>query len=81
MEYDPMSPIWLQVVNRIKGSIATGAVGPGDKMPGGRDRYWDQVALEYCIKNYQVEVRECTFEDIVEIDTYKDLKQRDSTYC
>ena len=37
MEYDPMSPIWLQVVNRIKGSIATGAIGPGEKLPGGRD--------------------------------------------
>ncbi len=37
MEYDPMSPIWLQVVNRIKGSIATGATGPGEKLPGGRD--------------------------------------------
>ena len=50
-------------------------------LPGGRERYWDQVALEYCIKNYQVEVRGCTFDDIVEIDTYKDLKQRDATYC
>ena len=37
MEYDPMSPIWVQVVNRIKGSIATGKIGPGEKMPGGRD--------------------------------------------
>jgi len=37
MEYDPMNPIWLQVANRIKGSIATGAIGPGEKMPGGRD--------------------------------------------
>ena len=37
MEYDPMSPIWLQVVNQIKGSIATGKLGPGEKMPGGRD--------------------------------------------
>ena len=37
MEYDPMSPIWLQVVNRIKGAIATGTIGPGEKMPGGRD--------------------------------------------
>ena len=37
MDYDPMSPIWLQVVNRIKGSIVTGAIGPGEKMPGGRD--------------------------------------------
>ena len=37
MDYDPMSPIWLQVVNRIKGSIATGAMSPGEKLPGGRD--------------------------------------------
>ena len=37
MEFDPMSPIWLQVVNRIKGSIATGELSPGDKLPGGRD--------------------------------------------
>ncbi len=44
MEYDPMSPIWLQVVNRIKGQIATGAVGPGEKMPGGRD-----LAVRYSI--------------------------------
>ena len=38
MEYDPMSPIWLQVVNQIKGSIAIGKLGPGEKMPGGRGR-------------------------------------------
>ena len=44
MEYDPMSPIWLQVVNRIKGSIATGKLRPGEKLPGGRD-----LAVQYSI--------------------------------
>ena len=44
MEFDPMSPIWLQIVNRIKGSIATGTIGPGEKMPGGRD-----LAVRYSI--------------------------------
>lgn len=48
--------------------------------PGGKERYWDQVPLEYCIKNYNVEVRECSFEDITEIDTYNELKQIDDTY-
>ena len=43
------------------------------EMPGGKERYWDQVALEYCHQNYRVEVRECTFEDIVEIDSFSDL--------
>lgn len=50
-------------------------------MPGGKERYWDQVSLEYCIKNYKVEVRPCTFEDIIEIDSFNDLKKLDSIYC
>lgn len=50
-------------------------------MPGGKERYWDQVPLEYCLDHYQVEVRECTFDDIIEIDSYSDLKKLDNTYC
>jgi len=51
------------------------------EMPGGKERYWDQVALEYFIKDYSVEVRECTFDDIIEIDTFNELKKLDTTYC
>ena len=50
------------------------------EMPGGKERYWDQVPLEYCLSNYNVEVRECTFDDIVEIDSFADLKQVDPIY-
>ena len=49
-------------------------------MPGGKERYWEQVPLVYKKKNYAVEVRECFDEDIVEIDTFKELKQIDPTY-
>ncbi len=48
--------------------------------PGGKERYWDQVALEYHIDNYDVSVRECTFDDITEIDTFNELKKIDKTY-
>ena len=48
--------------------------------PGGKERYWDQVPLEYCIKDFKVSVRECSFEDIKEIDTFNELKQIDETY-
>ena len=48
--------------------------------PGGKSRYWDQVPLEYHIKDFKVEVRECRFEDIIEIDTFNELKQLDETY-
>ncbi len=48
--------------------------------PGGKERYWDQVALEYYAKAYQIAIRECTFDDIVEIDTYRELKAIDPAY-
>ncbi len=48
--------------------------------PGGKERYWDQVALEYFKDEYKVHVRECSFEDIIEIDTYNELKALDKTY-
>ena len=50
------------------------------EMPGGKERYWDQVPLEYCLRNYTVEVRECSFSDIVEIDSFADLKKIDPIY-
>lgn len=50
------------------------------KSPGGKERYWDEVALKECIKNYKVWVRSVEKGDIVEIDTYNELKQIDSVY-
>ena len=49
-------------------------------MPGGKERYWDQVALEYFRDHYKVSIRPCSFDDIMEIDTYKDLKAVDGLY-
>ena len=48
--------------------------------PGGKERYWEQVPLVYRKEHYSVEVRECFDEDIVEIDTFKELKAIDKTY-
>lgn len=48
--------------------------------PGGKERYWEQVPLVYRKEHYAVEIRECYDEDIVEIDTYKELKAIDKTY-
>ena len=48
--------------------------------PGGRERYWEQVPLVYRREHYAVEVRECFDEDIVEIDTFRELKAIDRTY-
>ena len=48
--------------------------------PGGKERYWEQVPLVYRKDHYSVEVRECYDEDIVEIDTFNELKAIDKTY-
>lgn len=49
--------------------------------PGGKERYWEQVALVYKKENYRVSVRECAFSDIVEIDSFNELKKIDSLYA
>lgn len=50
-------------------------------MPGGKERYWDEVPLRYFAKHYEVHVRECAESDIVEIDTFKELQALDSVYA
>ena len=50
------------------------------EQPGGKERYWEQAPLVFCKKNYKVEIRECFEEDLVEIDTFRELKAIDQTY-
>lgn len=49
-------------------------------MPGGKERYWEQVPLVIFNKDYKVEIRECKDEDVTEIDTFRELKAIDKTY-
>ncbi len=48
--------------------------------PGGKEKYWEQVILDVCKKHYQIYVRECYKGDIIEIDTFNELKAIDKTY-
>lgn len=48
--------------------------------PGGKERYWEQVPLVYRREHYTVEILPCSESDIVEIDTFKELKAIDKTY-
>lgn len=49
--------------------------------PGGKERFWDLVPLQYHKDEYTVHVRECSFEDITEIDTVRELSAIDSEYA
>lgn len=44
MQFDPLRPIWLQVMGEIETSIVTGGRLPGEKLPGGRE-----LAVQYGI--------------------------------
>ena len=50
------------------------------EMPGGREKYWDQVPFSDFPEHYRVRVRECSSGDIIELDTFKELKAIDKTY-
>ena len=52
-----------------------------ENIPGGKQRYWDQVAFDYFPEHYKITVRPCSFDDIVEIDTFNELKQIDKNYA
>lgn len=49
-------------------------------MPGGKERYWDDVPLTYFIDDFNLYIRECSNDDFIEIDTFKELKAIDSVY-
>lgn len=47
---------------------------------GGKERYWEQTALRDKKENYKIQIRECKTDDIVEIDTFRELKAIDKVY-
>jgi CTP:phosphocholine cytidylyltransferase-like protein len=49
-------------------------------MPDGKKRLWDYTPLEFFSDEYRVEVRECTFDDIAEIDSFAELQELDEAY-
>lgn len=48
--------------------------------PGGKERYWETVPNQAYKGQYRIEVVPCRDEDIVEIDTFRELKAIDKTY-
>ena len=50
------------------------------EMPGGKERYWDQVPFTVFPEDYRVEVHECSDGDVTEIDTWRELKALDPAY-
>ena len=52
-----------------------------NNLPGGKEKYWDQVVFDCYPNEYKIRVRPCSFSDIVEIDTFNELKKIDPSYA
>lgn len=63
------------------GTRLGGHIDDAYRAPGGKERYWDTVPLSYFADEYEVRVRECSREDVSEIDTFGELKALDPIYA
>ncbi len=45
-----------------------------------KEKYWDEVPLRDCIDRYSIMVRPVQEGDVIEIDTFNELKQADPIY-
>lgn len=77
---DCYQEVGISYWNSRDGGTLANHIQQAYEMPGGKERYWDQVPLGVFQKQYAVEIRECRQEDVVEIDTFRELKALDSSY-
>lgn len=47
---------------------------------GGKEKYWDNVPLTVCKKDFKIEVRDCPKSDVTEIDNFSELCILDPSY-
>ena len=66
--------------NRDDGKNLKEDIQSAYEQPGGKEYYWEQVPLLVYQDRYKVAVTECYDDDIVEIDTFNELKQIDASY-
>lgn len=50
------------------------------QVPSNRQLFWDDVPCAIYAKNYNIALRECTFADVREIDSFSELCEIDSSY-
>ena len=66
--------------NSADGARLAEDIATAYELPGGKEFYWEQVPLKVFKDKYEVSICECSEQDIIEIDTYRELKAIDKTY-
>lgn len=78
--YNTYQMVGIYYFNAADGAKLAGHIEQAYNEPGGKERYWETVPNQVYKGQYKIEVRPCRDEDIVEIDTFRELKAIDKTY-
>ncbi len=79
-DYDAWRNCGVSYWNEVDGKRLSVHLKEAYEAPGGKELFWEQVPLHVYAGSYQVAVQPCYEQDVVEIDTYNDLKSADETY-
>ena len=72
--------VGIYYFNAAEGARLSEHIKAAYEAPGGKERYWETVPNQAYRGQYRVEIVPCFDEDIVEIDTFRELKAIDKTY-
>lgn len=72
--------VGIYYLNSMDGAKLSEHIKEAYMAPGGKERYWETVPNQAYKGQYKIEIIPCKDEDIVEIDTFRELKAIDKTY-
>lgn len=78
--YNTYQMVGIYYFDGADGAKLAGHIEYAYNEPGGKERYWETVPNQLFKGEYKIEVRPCKENDIVEIDTFRELKAIDKTY-
>ena len=72
--------IGIYYMDALDGAKLSEHIKEAYQAPGGKERYWETVPNEVYKGQYRIEIIPCKEDDVVEIDTFKELKAIDRAY-
>lgn len=72
--------VGIYYFNAADGAKLSEHIGEAFEAPGGKERYWETVPNQAYRGQYKIEIIPCREEDVIEIDTFRELKAIDKIY-
>lgn len=80
-DYDAWKNCGISYWNESDGRRLAEHIRTAYERPGGKELFWEEVPLWVFNSSYHVEIVPCSERDVIEIDTYNELKMADGTYA